>query len=369
MDPCVKFLQNPDVDPETDMPLVKGSAEYNKWVLKCGVTTLTLLPPTTVPEPVPTPVLEVDTNQYLPQEEPTPEDFAITATSVNTDYLQAAIRTGREIYPSLDFYIQLGELLIQNADRITVDPGYYDRELGPFINRSNYPLFMRDACPLEIFKVYRGLAAEKARRLIRKILYDTRIFIQSREIENFILVNGFSFQYYGLIRSEVLGRYEVLSPKTFQASITPDQAILMEAWRKRVLIDASPSDHNGLNWILDLRSIQRQIRDAQNQDRQLLPPTDGYNRQNRGLKHFQLGFDLRLLYRAISNASRNIGPNRYKNNIVVDHLRYEGEEAIDRFGRIRDQKKVPLNPLFPKEYHMMLYNELMIRGLITEEIM
>lgn len=291
---------------------------------------------------------------YRPQDTPTDADFAVTATPENFEYIQAAMETGREIYPSLEQYIQVAEWLqIHYPHRIQLG---HER----LFDRSNYPSFMRDASPFEIFKVYTG-SAELGSTLIRVI---ARIFSGENRLQPPPFMAEYQPTYFGFIRRI---NAEPLTPETFRASITPDQAILMEAWRQKILHQPTFDFQQG--GLIGLDDMLRQlVRNRHGAD---------YYYPHEHI-HYHLGFKKRDLRNAILNVNATLPPyprfnqenrggemrhNRIS-NLIIDHVRYEGETATDKFGRDRRTKKIGLSETLPREYYMMLYNELITRGLI-----
>ena len=313
------------------------------------------------------------TPNYQRQEMPGVDDFVIRATEANSAYIQAAIETGRNVYPNLETYIQMAELIMPRTDG-----AYYDMQgrYAELINRSIYPAFLRDASPFEIFKVYQGPGIEAAILLIHRIADDADVSVNIRQLIETTFPE-YVFAYFGFVRRGTANQTD-LTPTAFLATITPDQAMLMEAWRTRRMTETV----YGTQELLDLRQMQEALMGEVRARRNRARRGEGIARfiPNVQLpKHYHLGFTRDSLRDAVLAANdripQRIGqPLRTENNwrenrisnIIVDHIRHEGETAIDQRGEDRRLKKMPISESFPKEYYMMLYNELIMRGVITD---
>src|SRR4029077_6076555 len=112
-----------------------------------------------------------------------------------------AITVGRTRYPSFELYVQAAE----SADILT------ERR-----DRSQYPAYFKDASPFEIFKVFRGTAANMAQMFLQLIINPDYMRVRP-EVEERMKQEGFTkFQNpidvrirENSIREEVLQNLEV----------------------------------------------------------------------------------------------------------------------------------------------------------------
>src|SRR3989304_2373151 len=215
---CIKFHQNPRINPITGSTMEPNSFSYKQLVKECGSPPGTIIP-TVVRSPlltltsikpigtafptggkaqviIPTPIITRPTviqptlptiirpafpqvmqpripsptivpqptvfeqrpldNDYYPQDEPNPDQFKFTATEENSAFIQATIESARNMFPSLELFIQGAESVLR--DKVDIDP--------ELMQRNRYPSFMRDATPYEIYKIYRGPEADLAQILL-----------------------------------------------------------------------------------------------------------------------------------------------------------------------------------------------------------
>jgi hypothetical protein len=244
---------------------------------------------------------------YFDQEQPTENDFKINATPDTTDYIQAAIETGRLIYPSF-------ELFIQAAEAVNVLPSRRRRGL--------YPLYFKDASPYEIFKIYEGGSAALARTFLKQIL--------GANIDDFMGERGYSRTYFGFVNDNnvsVQASKNILdfNRNTFEASITPADAVLMEMTRKRSLNESASAP---LRHLFGLETPQ-------------------YEEPSPKIRTF--GFNRNILRRAV----RPFLIDQRRSRIM-----HPGENAITIYGSDRSSKTIQLAKTASNAYYMALYNEL-----------
>jgi hypothetical protein len=317
-------------------------------------------------------------DNYQPQDQPGPADFAINATEMNSNYIQAAIQTARNLYPSFDLYIE------------AINHVYYNfmTEHEIRVQRSEFPSFLRDASPFEIYKVYTGPSVFKARRILNLVFWgklwenkehfkidndDIRGWID--EIDLFMEDHDYDCLYWGHIKQNVVGNVidKNLTPDNFIANITPDQAILMEEWRKKVL-SGPMSQHENID-LIDLKDMQDQVGasnlNMHNNDTKTEfghPVEEIINgiRTPRSSVNGHFGFSVPMLKKAIKQANDRLPPYptrpQSSNHMSREFVRYEGETAINSAGMAIGETKLPLNKSMPKVYYMMIYHELTIRG-------
>ena len=339
-------------------------AERDAVVERAQPNTITVVIPPRRADELPLTV-NVVVDDYIPQDQPRAEDFNFQASPENTQFIQASIETARTLFPSLEVHIQVAREL----------------NMFPEIRRNNFPMYLRDASPFEIYKVYRGEAINTARWFLTQFMGivnqnndapETYDVYYPDNIIDAMQRHRYTYRYIGFIRSDhVAGQAHSddfpLTSDNFVASITPDQAILMEEWRKEALRGGVAVLGN--IDLLGLRQIRDQYltQDQRGEDRPLAdrPPV---------LQ--TIGFPKEKLRRAVLAVAQRINPhpNRRANHVLPitrNYIRYEGEEATLICGRkttnIND-KGLVLNKEMPKTYYMMLYNELRLRGLLDGTI-
>ena len=312
-----------------------------------GVFTRPLIPPrspggTILPQPTyydPTPP-NIAIGPYYQQDNPRPDEFAFQATPENTHFVQATIETARQVFPNLELFIQMAENF------------GLERE---YSNRALYPSYMRDASTFEIFRIYRGDTANFAERLIRRLTNVGNQSVFNREtienMEEFMNARGYESSYWGFANFTAIGNRAVardipLTSDNFRASITPDQAILMEAWRLKVLHGGVWDDTAFNQSVLGLRGLRG---------------FENFRRDYQPSPVIQtIGFSKDALRDAIFTLIEKL-PNR---RLTRDYIRYEGEEAINEDGVNIANRKLAMSAWPSKAYYMMLYNELITRNLI-----
>jgi hypothetical protein len=289
--------------------------------------------------PYPQPV-EIDPDGYIIQDDPMIEEFQFQATDYNSEYFQATVETSRLLHPSL-------EIMIQAAEAINAFP-----ELR---NRNQYSSYLRDATFFEVNRIYKGPRAEAARKFM---LFMDQACVPTEEIENiykldmtpftaeqiealrqFMEQRGYRWTYLGFVNINHpagLARFTdtPLNAEILPTTITPDQAILMEAWRKRALTGLTKVTDDTLN-LLGLRSIVQK--------------TDYYNVPtlvNSGPRMNQLLAQI-ITFRDIS----------------YNDLRNPGEVATSTKGIDISNKSARKYGLDRKNYYMMLYHEASHRNL------
>jgi hypothetical protein len=281
----------------------------------------------------PTPV-EIGPDGYIIQDDPVASEFQFNASDYNSAFFQASIETSRLLHPSL-------EIMIQAAEAINVFP-----ELR---NRNQYSSYLRDATFFEVNRIYKGPRAEAARKFMlfmdqaqipeeeiwSHYKYDLEPFTEDQitALREFMRQRGYEWTYLGFVNiNHPAGRARLdetpLTLENFQASITPDQAILMEAWRTKALRDGVSLSHN-----LDLLGFRRIARDTAYYDSPIL---------------------------------KNVGFNRnriQRLRLRVNDIRNPEEAPINRNGRDIGDKLLSANRERSKSYYMMLFNEAMRRNL------
>jgi len=298
------------------------------------------------------------------QDDPQPDEFKFTASPENSSFIQASIETGRLLFPSLETHIQVAEAAnILEEER----------------RRGNFPSYMRDASPFEIYKIYRGEAANRAKIFLNRFLW----FPKEGDIEGPIisrLMNerGYIEQYIGYISAnhaagQARRDYFPLIPGNFVASLTPDQEILMEEWRLQALKSGVAVLAN-IDF-LGLRDIRAQYTERTYND-YLERKRQGHLRHQQFLEEYPLhdvkslskppvlqtiGFSVDKLRTAILDVARRINnPHTYKHKqhyiITRDYIKYEGEKAELTCGHKKydiTDLGLPLNREIPKAYYMM----------------
>jgi len=223
---------------------------------------------------------------------------------------------------------------------------------------------MRDASPFEIYKIYKGEAADRAINFLNEFIRIVREKgIQAEYPEEGILIElmgerGYVHQYIGFIKADhTAGRARVrinfqrpgLTPETFIASLTPDQEILMEEWRK-ISLKGGMSQLGNID-LLELRNIVDQYK----------KPRVRFIRDNPPVIK-TIGFSKSLLREAIIEVSKRI---RERRNGIQRKARDQPLDPITReyICGNRVKRDITMEPM-PKAYYMMLYNELRKQGLL-----
>ena len=397
---CQKFHDNPRLDPSTGKPI--DDRTFKRLLRECGpipnlivprptgVVTRPMIPQPTTPQPItpqpttpqpitpqpitPQPVIPLapvagrqwddDVDDYYPQDYPTQGEFNFQTLPENAEYIQALIETGRSIFPSLETFIRAAEHI--NA---------FPRER----KRSGFPLYLRDASTLEIFQIYRGERVGDARDFILSMTTQEpgrgepylSVF-QMKARDRYMSLQGYKENYFGFarfVRNDVPSYDDTpLTQEAFRNSLTPDQRILMEAWRIKAATGSATRDGQGNVSLLRLREIRDQyyLRNPELES-------------NRAPGIATIGFDAEKLRNAVLLAierlpdkqvprtkagTHNIYEEKY--HVMPTHyIMYQGDNINDERGRDLRQKKLPMHPSMSKAYYMMLYNELMTRGLLV----
>ena len=280
-------------------------------------------------------------NNYYPQDAPTAAEFKFNVPEEHQALVQASIEVARSRYPSFDLYIQAAEV----ADVLE-----YLRD------RRNYPSYFRDASPFEIFKIYEGAAADRARDFLREFIQDhvdERGDATEKEvIDDFMAQHGYRSYYMGYLKEDdpsVQAYFDELplTSENFAATITPDKAILMEMYRKKALQGG----------IANMTMFA-------NKDRALL----FIDYKGQGIQYDNgpilqsIGFKRDALRERMSKI--NVGRNQRRNNITRDYIRYEGETAINANGNDITDKRLSMSSENRVPYYSMVYNQLRERGLV-----
>jgi hypothetical protein len=297
-----------------------------------------------------TPGQNLDADGYINQPVPNPEDFAFNATPENSEYIQAAIATARDLYPSFDLIIQAA----QSSDMF--------RETGEnfkLARRDLYPSYFKDASTFEIFKIYKEDRALAARALIHEVFF-FHFENYHNELTDFMEQHGYHDTYGGYVNvNHPAGRISMgdtpLTPETFRNSITPDMAILMEEMRKRALTDIRLTDFgsvHGIGPLLNLKDLREQIVQNGYESNAEVPflKRGGFNRKD--LRDEILRIETRLF-----------GPRARKPRFTRQYVQNQGETAVSEDGRDLTNRMLTLGRRMPKAYYYMLYNELINRNL------
>ena len=318
------------------------------------------VPHPTIPQPVPAPQLaqrittppperQTVADDYYPQDQPRDDEFQFNAGPENSDLIQATIQTARDVFPSLETFIRVAERLDIHSE---------------LRRRSRYPSYMKDASTYEITRIYQGPAAVKARELIA-LMDRERYWGDIKNITREMNLLGYSSEYMGLVLFVKKGVVTVnagtpLTPENFVKTITPDKAILMEAWREKVANGSATEDGASNLSILGLGEIVHPNPNIENVVRE-----DRGIDVNRTPLIFTLGFSNHALREAIARSVERL-PDRLRPREETGfrakrkYIMYDSDRKINKM----QEKYLPLGKLFPKSYYMMVYNELMIRGLI-----
>ena len=373
---CQQFHANPRLNPTTGRPI--DDRTFKQLLRECGpipnlvvprpqptgVVTRPIIPTQeNVPQPtVPQPRIVPEWEDYYPQDYPTPEEFKFQALPENTEYIQSLIETGRSIFPSLETFILAAEHI--NA-------------LPEERRRSRFPLYLKDASMFEIFQIYKRDRVEKALQFIRDLteLYEEEEHPKEmRTIDEYMKSQGYRPDYFGFarfVRNDVATPHHIhLTQETFRNSITPGQQILMEAWRIKAATGSVTRGGQGNISLLRLREIRDQYYRPNRLQGKIRPP---------GIA--SIGFSVEALRDAVLASIEQLpdkqlprmrpmnrqwwgrGDARYV--MPTHYIMYQGEKTIDERGRDLRQKKLPMHRSMSKAYYMMLYNELMIRGLLV----
>ena len=302
-------------------------------------------------------------DDYYKQDIPRTEEFKFNATPENSNYIQSVIETARSIYPSFDQYIGLGAYI--NANNYNAFNIY----------KSIYPSYMKDASPFEIFKIYNGPAAESARNFLHNTFSHMRGGDIKDEMDRYMRNLGFRDTYLGYVRinNPVVNPVEddriPLTPENFSGTITPDYAILMEAWRLKALENRGPGMLSNLD-LIGLREITRRGWDSANEIERREYFNIGNNMYRRPIYTNapvlkRIGFDKRTLIDAINSVYFiNSNPSSGLPELTKQFIQYQGENLINNSGKDLSTSHLTYNKSMPKTYYMMLYNELMIRGFL-----
>jgi hypothetical protein len=344
---CEKFHKYPNVHPLTGYYMPTLSKEYQYFVDKCGE------PPnlpfeTTYPAHMTSPKRTVKPDDYYPQDEPDVNEFALTATPETSELIQASIQVGRDRYPSFEMYIQAAEHMeiLYNGRR-----------------RNQYPSYFRDASPFEIFKIYTGEPARSARIFLTELILDQNrnynFHGEKSEIDHFMEQRGYTNFYMGYLNTQdpsvqaYLGQLP-LTPENFAKTITPDQEILMEKFRRKALSPRS------VNLEILPASVERggSIFDEQIDYKEKIQ----HGGNTHGPTLMPIGFRKNVLMDKIIEINNKLPQLAYNNNIIRDYIKYEGEK--DNRGKDIKNKGLSLDKNNRNTYYMMLYNELHIRGVI-----
>ena len=343
--------------------------------------------------PIPQEAREVVTDDYYPQDQPGEDEFQFKARAENSDLIQATIRTARDVFPSLETFIRVAE---------EVELQYYHgADYGHLMKRSRYPSYMKDASTYEINRIYEGLAAAHARELISLISYFDAWPDRSREYDIYLGIKSvmddmgydlaYSGQYsrrIGFVKKGVTTVWSgiPLTPENFVKTVTPDKAILMEAWREKTANGSATEDGASNLSILRLGETRDDLfnshhaREKAARDEAVERTGDVRYRHmplhqfrqglqtdiNRTPLIFTLGFSNQALRAAIGRSIEKL-PDRLRPREDAGfrakrkYIMYNTDENTEKM----QEKYLPMGQLFPKSYYMMVYNELMIRGLIT----
>lgn len=280
------------------------------------------------------------------------DDWQITATPQNKAFLQATLRTARETYPPFSMYV---DYVVDNAGS-----GRY--------RRSQFPSYLKDATPFEIFRLYKDNYG--ARGLIQSV-QDDDDFVRYMERAGFISLYDILF-----VKAEIVSDLDNsnLTPESLEFTLTDDQRILMEAWRKKAL---TPFTVEGMTnkIVLDLGQYNELHQPS------LVVPYSPFPK-------YELEGVIRQVNERLGQSS--YGPYSNEGGITRRYLMYEGESAVRPAGtrttyqydyisgvqkpvKINLKEKdfidntVPQSGSLPKAYFQMLYMELAKRGIIDAD--
>lgn len=402
---CQQFHQNPQVNPLTGKRIDIGGPTYRKLVSECGpppaqpqaipqpqpfprvipqplpqpqvipqvipqpqpLTRITPQPqprvmlqppprvifqhpPRVIPRPLPQPrvtpqpqpqvvtptaegELQIPAGRGQYQNIPTPplEDFKIVATPNNLQLIQSSIETGRLYFPSFELLLQVAEFIPDAQE---------------YLDRSQWPLYLKDASTYELYRIFKGPIAERASALMRMVMSrnETVDYEVIEEMDTFMLSHGYVETYLLYVKRDVFSH--PLNPANFQASLTQDQRIMMEAWRINVL-----------NGFVNQGTTNKAIL-----AKDKLRTGDISASPDNIPDHLvisDIGYSKTELSDAIMQA---LGTTGHMPSVPYDLLRYQGEEISDKIHR--SNRGNHICPNNSKQYYMMIYNELIIRGII-----
>ena len=327
------------------------------------------------------------------------------ATPENAAFIQASMTTGREIYPPFSMYL---EWAIANQDYILGNTDY--RPKDRLFRRSTYPLYLRDASTYEVFYIYN---VPEARQLIRLLDvadaagYDIfgeedyyRRYWNERYPDTYqrsffahMHNQGYRYDYFKYVKDlPITNPGNPLTPARLQASLTPDQQILIEAWRQRALTPITTPlveerSHNNNNMkVLELRNIHEQIANTH--------PLERGASQAPVIS--DIGYSNDAIKTVITDVNSILKGVHHTNGLTRQFIMYEGESALAPAGRRYHKYRYPTEvvngrevhgftdeikitredkdltntrlPLWgTKSYLTMLYLELAQRGIINEQ--
>ena len=371
--------------------------------------TLDQLPAAPQPvQPVPQPIQPIPQNDdYQPIATPRPEDFMFQATPENAAFIQASMVTGREIYPPFSMYL---EWAIVNKDYILQNTVAY-RQRYPLPNeerlfrRSTYPRYLRDASTYEVFYIYN---VPEARNLIQLLDHADLDDYEIRDEDDYhrehwaerdpdtyqrsffahMHNQGYRYDYFKYVKHlPITNPVNPLTPDRLRASLTPDQQILVEAWRQRALTPITtplvddPSHNNNNMRVLGLRNIRDQILTGISSQALVIPDigysNDAMKRTIREVNsHLRGVYDTKGLTRqfimyegesALASAGRRYHKYRFPAQVVNGRkvYRFTDEIKTTRLNKNLTNTRLPM--WGTKSYYTMLYLELAARGLINEQ--
>ena len=285
---------------------------------------------------------------YYQQDAPTAAEFKFNVPEEHQALVQASIEVARMRYPSFDLYIQAAEVA-------NILPDLRARE--------QYPSYFRDASPFEIFKIYDGPAADRAREFLRTFIEDhvdeRGDAVNKDAIDYFMNQQGYRSYYMGYLRTEdpsvqaYFGELD-LTPENFTATITPDKAILMEMYRKKALQGG----------------IANMTMFANKDEALFHVPNKGRFQYDNGPILQSIGFQRTPLRRRIIEVERELpevqttARNQRGNNITRDYIRYQGETAVNANGKDITNKGLSTSAENRVPYYAMVYDQLRERGLV-----
>lgn len=286
------------------------------------------------------------TDDYYPLDEPPYDDFRFEVSPENSAFIQASIKTARELYAPFDLFIQASQ---------EIEPGNININ---FARRNHYPSYLRNSTAFEIFTIYNS--EREYIRHAKTLIND--IQVEPEKYENYMRQRGYIRLYMGFIsyfaidnhpainatklgiEDEDLGTTFPLTPLTpnnFRGAITQDQLILMEYWRRKILEEKNISLMSYWNLIGSSFKIQSR-----------------YETYTPLITN--IGFSHNVLRNKILEVNEALG------TITREFIMYEGETARSPDNEDISQRKLPLNIGMRKSYFMMIYNELIKRNVIDE---
>ena len=305
-------------------------------------------------------------DDYQPIDYPRLEDFMVTATPKNSAFIQASMATGREVFPPFSMYLEW----FLNNDEIVLPAEY--------TYKASYPRYLLDASIYEVFNIYN---VPMARDLVRELSYNDMF-------AKYMAQQGYVYHYFMFVKPTSPMK---LTPSALEQSLTPDQKILLEAWRQRALtsfVSPDPNDVSAMNYsnfkVLGLRDQKRQLISNVTAPTNVIGPIDiswayekhapvineaGYARFDR----FAIASVVSTINERLKQQA-NPGVQKYRTGYYVtpgitrQYIMREGEQALSNTGKDISKKTVPMplpaNPLGTKAYFAMIYLELAKRGLI-----